>query len=291
MGRKSTDKEVRAREESVLRLRSQHVPWERIARSFDPPISLSQAQKDHRKALERRREETAESDDWRLEQEARCEEIARTAWDMVRRLTEAVRSSAANTQALFAIDRFLRTAMAAEDRIAELRGLRLGRRKNGEPTSVNLKSPADIASLLERGTSDALSIDDPDKRSRALLQVIRAAPEVLEKAGPQAQKEEGEAPGNEPVPGMISADVVWHAMRGLYALQRSQMEIMVDAVRRGEHVPEFKPPDPGEEEDAEVLFELVDRLREEQKRLPEDSHGTEVPQDGQDSGQPPTAAQ
>jgi hypothetical protein len=156
---------------------------------------------------------------------------------------------------------------------------------------VNLKSPADIASLLERGTSDALSIDDPDKRSRALLQVIRAAPEVLEKAGPQAQKEEGEAPGNEPVPGMISADVVWHAMRGLYALQRSQMEIMVDAVRRGEHVPEFKPPDPGEEEDAEVLFELVDRLREEQKRLPEDSHGTEVPQDGQDSGQPPTAAQ
>ena len=292
MGRKSTDKEVRTREESVLRLRSQHVPWERIARFFDPPISLSQAQKDHRKALERRREETAESDDWRLEQEARYEEIARTAWDTVRRLTEAVRNDpAANTQALFAIDRFLRTAMAAEDRIAELRGLRLGRRKNGEPTSVNLKSPADIASLLEQGASDALSIDDPDKRSRALLQVIRAAPEVLEKAGPPAQEKEGEAPGNEPVPGMISLRVAERAMRELYAIQRRQMEFMVDSVRRGEHVPEFKPPDPGGEEDLEALFEFVERLREEQKRLPEDSHGTEVPQAGQDSGQPPSAAQ
>jgi hypothetical protein len=182
MGRKSSDKEVRAREELVLRLRSQHVPWERIASSFDPPISLSQAQKDHRKALERRREETTESDDWLLEQEARCEEIARTAWDTVRRLAEAVRNDpTANTQALFAIDRFLRTAMAAEDRIAELRGLRLARSKDGGRPPVSLASMADVISLVEQAFEDAERIEDPALRSRLRAHLAQVALKVREK--------------------------------------------------------------------------------------------------------------
>jgi hypothetical protein len=182
MGRKSTDKEVRAREEFVLRLRSQHVPWERIASSFDPPISLSQAQKDHRKALERRREETTESDDWLLEQEARCEEIARTAWDMVRRLTEAVRNDPdANVKAASARIGALRTVMAVENRIAELRGLRLGRRKDAGRTPVSLASMADVISLVEQAFEDAERIEDPALRSRLRVHLAQVALKVREK--------------------------------------------------------------------------------------------------------------
>ena len=182
MGRKSTDKEVRAREEFVLRLRSQHVPWERIASSFDPPISLSQAQKDHRKALERRREETTESDDWLLEQEARCEEIARTAWDMVRRLTEAVRNDPdANVKAASARIGALRTVMAVENRIAELRGLRLGRRKDAGRTPVSLASMADVISLVEQAFEDAERIEDPALRSRLHAHLAQVALKVREK--------------------------------------------------------------------------------------------------------------
>jgi len=256
MGRKSTAKEVRTREDLVLRLRNQRVPWQRIADSFDPPMSLSQAQKDYRKALDRRRDETAESDEWLLEQEARHEEIARTAWDMVRRLTDAVRNDpAANTQALFALDRFLRTAMAAEDRIAELRGIRLGQRKRGEPTSVNLKSAADIVSLLERGATDALSIEDPEKRSRTLVQVIRVAPEVLEKAGPQAQEEEGEVPRDCEAAinrALKEAEKIWdREAKEMQRIHHREMEIMVGAAKRGENIPEFAPLPPDDEEQAD----------------------------------------
>ena len=54
MGRKNTDKQVRAREELVLRLRNQRVPWQLVKEAAN--CSLSQAQKDFRNALERRRE-------------------------------------------------------------------------------------------------------------------------------------------------------------------------------------------------------------------------------------------
>lgn len=183
MGRKSTDKEVRARQELIFRARSQHVPWERIADSFDPPISVSQAQKDHRKACERRQEETAESGDWLLEQEAPHEEIARTAWDMIRRATETLRNDPVlNSQLLFAIDRFLRTAMAAEDRIAELRGLRLGRRKDGERPPASLASMADVISLVEQALADVEHIEDPAVRSRILARLAQVALKVREKA-------------------------------------------------------------------------------------------------------------
>jgi len=249
-------KTVVAREDLVLRLRNQRVPWQRIADSFDPPISLSQAQKDFRNALERRREETAESDDWLLEQEARNEEVARTAWDMIRRATQALRNDPAlNSQLLFAIDRFLRTATAADDRIAELRGIRLDQRKRGEPTSVNLKSAADIVPLLEQGVSDALSIDDPDKRSRALLQAIRAAPEVLEKAGPQAQEEEGEVPRDCEAAinrALKEAEKIWdREAKKMQRIHHREMEIMVAAVKRGENIPEFAPLPPDDDEQAD----------------------------------------
>lgn len=252
MGRKNTDKQVRAREELVLRLRNQRVPWQLVKEAAN--CSLSQAQKDFRNALERRREETAEGDDWLLEQEARNEEVARTAWDMIGRLKKATRDDpAANTQAVFAIDRFLRTAMAAEDRIAELRGIRLGQRKCGEPTSVNLKSAADIVPLLEQGVSDALGIDDPDKRSRALLQAIRAAPEVLEKARIEVQGEEGGAPTHTAGMDIHNADIYWEAARELALTIRADFEVMMDALRRGENVPELRPPGPGEKELLDVL--------------------------------------
>jgi hypothetical protein len=175
---------------------------------------------------------------------------------MIRRATEALRNDPAlNSQLLFAIDRFLRTAMAADDRIAELRGPRLGRRKDGEPTSVNLKSAADVLPLLEQGASDALSIEDPEKRSRTLVQVIRVAPEVLEKAGPQAQEEEGEAPRDCEAAinrALKEAQKTWdREAKKLQRIHHREMESMVRAVKRGENIPEFAPLPPDDEEQAD----------------------------------------
>jgi hypothetical protein len=175
---------------------------------------------------------------------------------MIRRATEALRNDPAlNSQLLFAIDRFLRTAMAADDRIAELRGPRLGRRKDGEPTSVNLKSAADMLPLLEQGASDALSIEDPEKRSRTLVQVIRVAPEVLEKAGPQAQEEEGEAPRDCEAAinrALEEAEKAWEReVKKMQRIHRRELEIMVGAAKRGENIPEFAPLPPDDEEQAD----------------------------------------
>lgn len=149
----------------------------------------------------------------------------------------------------------LRTAMAAEDWIAELHGVRLRHAKNGEPGQVNLKSVVDTVALLEQGASDALRIEDPEKRTRALVPLIRVAAEMLEKAGPQAQEEEGEAPRDCEAAikrAVEEAQKAWEReAKRMERIHRKELEIMVAAAKRGENIPEFRPLPPDDEEQAD----------------------------------------
>lgn len=144
-------KTVLKRQEGVLRARLRGVPNWQIAQAEG--ISPSQAYKDYMQALERRREEAA-SQEWLLEEEAHYAEIARTAWEEHHRLTAATRTDPdANIRASSSRIGALRLAMAARDRIAELRGLRLGRGRNGHAGSQGPEDPAGYREITGRDTA------------------------------------------------------------------------------------------------------------------------------------------
>ena len=184
---------VLTRQELVFQLRSQHhVPWQAVAQKAN--CSLSQAQKDHRQFLERWGEETIDSDGWVLEQEARYDEVAFTAWTMIgqlkRQLKETTRDDAttrtqapftagATTQALFAIDRFLRTVMVANDRITELRRLRLGGGKREGTEHGEMGSVGGGVSPLKQDPDGLVSVSRPAARSQARVPVEVAPEEAV----------------------------------------------------------------------------------------------------------------
>ena len=185
-------KTVLTRQELVFKLRSQHVPWLVVAQKAN--CSVSQAQKDHRQFLERWGEETIDSDGWVLEQEARYDEVAFTAWTMIgqlkRQLKETTRDDAttrtqapftagATTQALFAIDRFLRTVMVANDRITELRRLRLGGGKSEGTEHGEMGSVGGGVSPLKQDADGLASVSRPAARSQARVPVEVAPEEAV----------------------------------------------------------------------------------------------------------------
>jgi len=129
-------------------------------------------------------------------QEARYDEVACTAWTMIGQLkrqlketsgddagirAQAPLTAGATTQALFAIDRFLRTVMAANDRIAELRRLRLGRKNDGTEHG-KLDSAGGGVPPLEQAAHDLATVNRRPARSQVRVPVVDVAPEEAARA-------------------------------------------------------------------------------------------------------------
>jgi len=143
-------KTVLERQDKVLRLRVRGVPNWRIAQALD--ITPSQAYKDYVQAQERQQEETAPKD-WLLEQEAHYAEIARTAWEEHDRLTQTTRTHPdANIRASSSRIGALRLAITAQDRIAELHGIRFGRDWKGHARSQGPEDPTGYREVPDRDT-------------------------------------------------------------------------------------------------------------------------------------------
>jgi hypothetical protein len=158
-------KTVLDRQDKVLRLRLRRVPNWRIAQALD--ISPGQAYKDYVQARERQQEETAPKD-WLLEQEAHYAEIARTAWEEHDRLTQASRTDPdANIRASSSRIGALRLAMAAQDRIAELHGIRLGRDRKGHAPWQGPEDPTGYREVPDRDIAfEAQHLEEEDTPGR-----------------------------------------------------------------------------------------------------------------------------
>jgi hypothetical protein len=166
----------------------------------------------------------------------------------------------------------LRLLMSLQERIAELRGVRLRHAKNGEPTSVNLKSAADMVPLVEQGASDALSIEDPEKRSRALIQVIRVAPEVLEKAGIEGQEEEEGGASKDARRAVEEAQKIWERETKVFvATVHRETQILVDLAKSGVNITELRV----DRWEADVLDAAAEKMEAFLEELGEPTDGEE----------------
>ena len=98
---------------------------------------------------------------------------------------------------------------------------------------------------------------DP-KTARARSELLRIALAAIDRKvsllglSTAAQDEEGGAPKNGGLMEIGDADVFWKEARKLEATMRRDFEIMLDAARRGENVPELRPLGPGVAERLEA---------------------------------------
>ena len=128
---------------------------------------------------------------------------------------------------------------------------------------------------------------DP-KTARARSELLRIALSAIDRKasllGPAtgARGEEGGAPGDTKLLAITDVDTFWRESKRLQAIQRREFMIIIDMLRRGEHVPELRPLNPDEQEYADAAErEAAEREAEwRQKRASAEDPGE--PADGKE---------